>query len=204
MLTKYQLDTFNEDHITIYVPAFAEELDDADKIWLTFCYMVGQQWGFEPFQAQIADYKIIKGIYQNGSITVAHVAHPLNLVTGEWVKFGYTSDEDMFIDIHNPHWEFVEHKIYSPRLQRIWIHLYNAVFTTNQRREDLITGKKRQVIASRPLIPHTDWFTAGISGVAKSTPLNDDYTPRYINPYNVKPKFKGERVWPKIVQRNGT
>jgi hypothetical protein len=202
MLTQFQLDNFNTDHITIYTPVFADSLGDEDKIWLTFCYMIGQQWGFEPFQMILSDYKIVKGIYNPGPIDPAQATHNLNPITGEWVKFGYTQDHQMTVDIHNPHWEFRQHKITSPRLQRIWIHLYNAVFTNDKRRNDLLYDGPFIMSLIRPTIANIDWFVAGVNSSGSRHTLAHDHSPRYINPAKTTPKYAHLGVWPKIVKAN--
>jgi len=161
-MTKWHIENFNEDLMHLWVPKFAENGSEEDQIWLTFCYAIGQNWGFDAsYTFHMQDWSVLNGqFYQNIDARI----YDFNKKWGKWLKMGWVnSAEGFFIwprhpktDAINSDWEFTEVLIKSPRVQRMWIHLYNQLFQERGKfRNDLFTEQTKINLGE---IEHSGWW----------------------------------------------
>lgn len=130
MLTKDHLDNFNDKHMRIYVPTFAQDSPDFDKIWLTFLWMVGQNYGFDrAYHFHHSDYKLLTSTVQ-GKHGIG-LTHEFNQRHGKWIKLAFISSYWNVAYFRRTDWEFAPYDLVDPRMQRAMVHLYNSVWAGN-------------------------------------------------------------------------
>jgi hypothetical protein len=180
MLSKFGLENFNDEYITLYSPDFIPEDKPWDRIWATFLWTIGQGWGFDQqYHFYLQDYKTCTPYAP--AVPGETICHAWNRHYGDWVKMGWIDSQVCFMQFVNTDWNFVEWQIRDVRLQRLWIYLYSQVWAGDQRRHDLFTDMVRAV--QKPAI-HCDtaWFTSGKvhNIVNKGVSRRPDYAPHYL------------------------
>lgn len=198
MLSKFGYENFNDNHITLFSPSFGLDERPFDKIWLTFMWIVGQGWGFDKkYEFYISDYKECTPFSQG--IPSESLIYAFNERYGEWAKMGFAGNVMAWFEFPRTDWEFKEWIVEDPRLQRLWIHLYNQVFAGPNWRKDLFVdqiGRDNQI---RNLHKDTGWFVSGYAWGVKERGVwrNPDYIPHYLTGPTSKgihraKKFKGK------------
>lgn len=169
----------------IYIPEFTVDSPDHDKLWCTFWWMIGQNWGFDHmYQFYVDDYKALT--------PPNHVGVSRALITrftrayGKWIQMGTDSLPSVgILRFGNTDWSFVPWECEDPRLQRIWIHLYNAVWCGRELRQDLfLTKTKKDTWKVNPLHTDIDWWNPN-HGVRPK-----DHVPHYLR----KPITRGVKI----------
>jgi len=154
-LTKFHQENFNDQHLHMWVPDFVSNEHGHHRPWLLWMYCVGLNHGFHNgYQFYIADYLLCLPYYTTAKDEIPR----FNALYGDWVKIGYRDPNLCWFQFQNSDWTFVEHMETDARLQRMWIHLWNSVYTctgtTVKTRDDLFYTD-RDIVAT---IPNTgDW-----------------------------------------------
>lgn len=126
-LTKFHTENFNDQHLHMWVPEFTSNERGFDRPFLLWMYCVGLNHGFQnKYSFYIADYLLCVPYYTISKIEIPR----FNEKYGKWVKMGYRDRNISWFQFKDSDWTFVEHMETDPRLQRIWIHLWNSVYTT--------------------------------------------------------------------------
>lgn len=197
MLSKDHIENFNEQTIRLYIPSFTVDAPDYDKIWCLFWWMIGQNWGFEKYSFNWLDYKIMTPI--TGGLPNDEIIPVWNSKYGNWIKMGIYSQPESFIYFVKTDWEFVEWECTNPRIQRLWIHLYNQVWAGRGLRQDLFETEVTYGRGLRHLHVDHGWWTNQESfnsrvHVRQSRPAS--YVPHYLNNAGRvtrhTPKFSGK------------
>lgn len=189
-----------QDTITIMVPTFTLNGDDGDKLWCTFLWMVGQNWGFTPTQFYWGDFKRVKEL-DHGSEAHAS-AHQFTQKYSKWISIGYSGDHTLFAEFNSLDWEFTPWVCEKPRSQRIWVHLYNAVWKGVELRDDLIFGGDDTTPPSyiaTGILTHLDWFKKKTLRQA-----NRKCAPHYLLKARIRNKKIVDDVVPKIIHIDDT
>lgn len=198
MLSKFGYENFNDNHITLFSPSFGLDERPFDKIWLTFMWIVGQGWGFDKkYEFYISDYKECTPFAQG--IPSESLIYAFNERYGEWAKMGFAGNVMAWFEFPRTDWEFEEWIVEDPRLQRVWIHLYNQVFAGPGWRKDLFTEHMGRDCQIRNLHKDTGWFVSGYAWGVKEKGMwrRGDYIPHYLTGPTSKgihraKKFKGK------------
>lgn len=177
MLTDKHTNNFNQKHMSLYVPTFVPENRPWDRVWCTFWWMVGTQWGFHnKYNFNFKDYAQIAPDQVGGD----HLTYRFNEHCGDYIKIGWKNHYEGWVQFENTDWEFEEWFVEDPLYQRIWIHLYNAVFTGNKPRKDLFIDHLKPGVN---LFTDTGWFYNDYAFFAKRgkrISRRSDYVPRYL------------------------
>jgi hypothetical protein len=209
MLTKEHVENFNDQYMRIYIPTFAANSPEFDKVWLVFLWMVGQQYGFKnAYHFHHGDYKLLTGT-SNGRAS-DDLCHEFNERHGEYVKLGYLSNHWNVAYFKSTDWVFAPYDLADPRMQRAFIHLYNAVWKGNELSTQLFEPDdyRRQGIQYAKS-SDTGWFQATSSfqtrTVERKVPLPDQ-PPHYLaeqqNTYRLGHIFAGT-IHPQKIITNG-
>jgi len=164
-----------EDSIKLYIPEFTVDYGDHDKLWCTFWWMVGQNWGFDvQYQFAMYDYKLITP-FTNG-VGSKDLAYAFTRRFRKWIQMGTTADGGVGVmKFTNTNWSFVPWECENPRTQRLWVHLYNAVWCGKVLRQDLFYVEKRKnTRMATPLHTDINWWNAD-HGVRPQ-----DHIPHYL------------------------
>jgi hypothetical protein len=204
MLSKEHLETFDERYIRLSIPSFTVDAPDNDKIWCLFWWMIGQNWGFNHrYYFYWLDYKALTTL--TAGVANEEVIPVWNAKYGKWLRMGIYNQPQSFIEFPQTDWEFVEWECRDPRLQRIWIHLYNQVWTGRDPRQDIFETEKPYLSGLRHLhVDHGWWMTDAAFNWrnGKRVPRPEGYVPHYLRKggrkETHKPYFEG-----KIKQPNG-
>ena len=198
MLSKFGYENFDDRHITIYSPSFAGDERPFDKIWLTFMWIVGQGWGFDKkYEFYIADYKECTPFAQG--TPSESLIYAFNERYGEWAKMGFAGNVMAWFEFSRTDWQFEEWICEDPRLQRVWIHLYNQVFSGIGFRQDLFNDTNSRVAQIRNIHIDTGWFAENYAAKTKDKGhyRKSGYIPHYLSGPTTKgihraKKFKGK------------
>jgi hypothetical protein len=164
--------------IKLWIPEFTLDGPDYDKIWCTFWWMIGQNYGFdEPYSFYMIDYKMLTPFTMG--IKDRDLAHTFTRKYGKWMKMGVTADQKIGIaQFSNIQWTFVEWECEDPRMQRLWVHLYSAVWWGADLRKDLFEmDKLKRGRGVFHLHTDTGWWEH-----AWNTTRPADYIPHYLKP----------------------
>jgi len=197
MLSKSHIDNFTDQKVKIFIPEFAKDAPEYDKLWLTFMWMVGTTWGFDrPIWFYYADYATL-GSFGAG-VPFTKTLDAFNERFNEWIAIGKYSNMDVFAEFRRTDWPFVEYWIEDIRMQRIWIHLYNAVWGAAQRRYDLWEAPDWGY-EYHPIHGDTGWFFSKDyfqQGIDRRVEGPEDYAPHYLKSakltYGNKSEFVGK------------
>ena len=162
--------------LTLYIPQFAVDAPDYDKIWLTFMWMVGQNYGFkDQYLFHMPDYKLLTH-FSNGTSNRS-LAAAFTRRFSKWISMGNEVDPVIGrMKFKNKDWSFTRWECEDPRMQRIWIHLYNAVWLSDRGlRQDLFTKEKAKRII--PLHGDLQWWEYSGNSNKES-----GYVPHYLRP----------------------
>ena len=163
------------DTIKLYIPEFTLDAPDHDKIWCTFWWMIGQNWGFDQmYQFYIDDYQILTPPGHAGSNRGLTVRFTRNY--SKWISMGSGSTQNIgIIRFGDLNWSFVPWECENPRTQRLWVHLYNAVWCGKELRQDLFKKEnKKDAYRVMPLHTDIDWWNSN-HGVRPQ-----DHIPHYL------------------------
>lgn len=179
MLTQDHVEKFNDQHMRIYVPAFAQDSPEFDKIWLTFSWMIGQNYGFDKvYHFHHQDYKLLTATANGRSAD--DLCHEFNKRHGEWVKMGHISNYWSRLVFKQDNWEFVPYDLVDARLQRAFVTLYNAVWAGANLSTQLFVPAD---IVKKRVPPHrsrdTGWFQSRESFQTRTVErqTRDDHEP---------------------------
>ena len=182
MYTQNHINNWNIDHIKIMIPSFAVEGTDAEKIWLTFLWMVGQVHGFDkPFAFHYNDYQLLTDFHYTK--TSAHVIEEFNDKYRQWIVMGYISNHNCIIEFRDHNWTFTDYYLKDIRLQRCWIQLYNAVWSGQDPRQDLFETKDNRWMMNVQISNDTGWFISqGLyeANADRKHVMPTDYVPSYL------------------------
>ena len=181
MLSKDHLDNFNDHYIRLTIPAFTVDGPDHDKIWTLFCWMIGQNWGFENFMFYWLDYKTLTPL--TAGTPNQNVIPLWNEKYGKWIKMGIYTQAQSFVEFVDTEWEFVEWECRDPRIQRMWIHLYNQVWSGRDLRQDIFETEKALGYGLRNLWPDHGWWMSNEAFKWREAHRVDrlaDYVPHYL------------------------
>lgn len=193
MLTQNHIENFNDQHMRIYIPAFAQDSPDFDKIWLVFLWMVGQNYGFDKaYHFHHQDYKTLTGTLQGRSAD--DLCHEFNQRHGKWVKLAFISNNWNVAYFQKTDWEFVPYDLVDPRMQRAMVHLYAAVWAGAELSSHLFQSPKEASI-KRHLNKSGDtgWFNS--NDLFKGRPSGWKYHPDEQPPHYLAQQF--------VTYRNG-
>lgn len=187
MLPKSYIDNFNEDKLRLYIPTFALDSSDGDKIWCTFMWMIGQNFGFDhPYWFNLGDYTTVVG--GTRGIPEQTVCHYFTQRHGEHLAMGYHDGTEVFMEFRRTDWEFVSYDIESPLKQRIWIHLYSQVFNGKKLRGDLWdkSGKHSTPNGGRIFTDTAWWISTSTfnASIPRRVPQAETYVPHYLRDNN--------------------
>jgi len=157
MLTHDYVENFKEDHLRLLVPAFAADSSEADKVWLTFCWMIGQNTGFEPFVIYFNDYKTLCDSNQGEKPVLT--LHEFTQKYSKYFAMGYVNKLNVICEFRSTDWEFIPQDILSPRMQRIWIYLYSQVWKGKEIRKDLFETGGEKTKTQFPYFDDHKWFS---------------------------------------------
>jgi hypothetical protein len=125
-MTADQIKNFDEDYLHMYVPEFAKDADEFEQLWLTFCYGVSQAGG--PTN-KYEFYSKDMGWAVGTNLTAHHLCMDMNRKYGKYIlHHTITGAASNFFWV-NQEFEMVEVYIKKPLAQRIWIHLFNQLWT---------------------------------------------------------------------------
>ena len=151
-LTKFHEENFNEDHLHMWVPDFVKDQYDYDRPFLLWMYCVGLHHGFQnKYNFYIADYLLCVPHYTTAKDEIPR----FNERYGNWVKIGMRDSNICWFQFSDADWTFVEHMEKKPRLQRMWIHLWNSVYTTKGN----VTVPREDLFYTRPDVVATGQCT---------------------------------------------
>ena len=202
MLSKFGYENFNDKWITLYSPVFADDTRPYDKIWLTFMWIVGQGWGFDKkYEFYISDYKECTPFSQG--IPTESITYAFNERYGEWAKMGFAGNVMAWFEFPRTDWEFEEWIVEDPRLQRLWIHLYNQVFAGSSFRKDLFVHEMGRDSQIRNLHKDTGWFVSGYAWGVKEKGIwrRGDYIPHYLTGPTSKGIHRAKQFKGKILDK---
>jgi hypothetical protein len=206
MLTKNHIENFNDQHMRIYIPAFAQDSPDFDKIWLVFLWMVGQNYGFKnAYHFHHADYKLLTGTAQGRASD--DLCHEFNQRHGKWIKLAFVSNYWNVAYFQNTDWEFVPYDLKDARMQRALVHLYNAVWAGGDLSSHLFqTVKEASIKVVRNKSADTGWYHSNNTFSGRPSGWNyqdDDHPPHYLaqqwTTYGEGQVFSGAIVPEKII-----
>ena len=173
--------------LILYIPQFAVDAPDYDKIWTTFMWMVGQNYGFDQYLFHMPDYKLITHFAQGTSNR--SLARAFTGRFSKWISMGNEVDPAVGrMKFKNKDWTFIRWECEDPRMQRIWIHLYNAVWLSEHTtRQDLFVKENRKRIV--PLYGDTQWWEWD-----GQTNRPADWIPHYLRPTGTYSKTQSSKI----------
>ena len=121
-MTENHINNFDENNMHLYIPEFAKNGTDGEKIWLTFCYALSQAGGPNTrYEFYTKDMGRVLGTNYAGH----ELAQMLNKKYGKYIKttcFNPAASQMWWID---QDFEWVEEIFTAGKTQRTWIHLFN-------------------------------------------------------------------------------
>jgi len=125
-MTQEHLDNFDEDKMHLYIPEFAKNGTDKEKVWLTFCYAVSQAGGpnvrYEFYPKDMN--KVLGTNYSSQELTDI-----LNAKYGDYIKHTTLNAAVSYFWWIEQDFEWIEHMFTAGQPQRTWVHLFNQFWT---------------------------------------------------------------------------
>jgi len=121
-MTQNHIDTFDEDIMHLWIPEFAKEGTDGEKLWLTFCFALSQIGGPQTrYEFYSKDMNRVLGTNWSSS----ELCNILNRKYGKYIKFTTIDARISYMWWIETDFEWSEWFVTKPLTQRIWIHLFN-------------------------------------------------------------------------------
>jgi len=188
-MTDNHIKNFNEDNMHLYIPDFAVNGTDKEKVWLTFCYALSQAGGPNVrYEFYSKDMNKVLGT----NLSSVELSNVLNAKYGDYIKHTTLNAAVSYFWWVDFDFDFVEEIFTAGQPQRTWIHLFNQFWTRTGYNPDIFdrTGEPETCWASTWSEVGHGTFKHDVT-VKKVAHLlkGQDWTPKYL-----LPKLRGNHM----------